>query len=285
MALRILPVNYLDESTDIAVTPAAVTSMPITYLQSSVSTDVWRSPNLDPQEITGTWGGNGRRISSFALFPGSRGLLGWKVRVRLYADAAMLTAAVYDSGEVDGFTFSGLGWGVFPWGGHPWGVERSDRSALRAPLVLYFTAVTAFAYRITITNGGAVDVPYFEARRMWIADYVEAPYSPSLGSSASWSSNSRQQRTVGGALDRWRGGRWRDLDVQIVLDSEAERQAWADLMYLCDPAVEVVVDCFPESGGRLQRDHIACGSMAAPNRRVVFSEYNLHNLQLAITES
>lgn len=285
MGLRILPVNHFDAAT-IAVTPPAVSTMPLSNLQSNVRDRAWRSPNLDQQVIEGNWGGNARQVSAWGAWPGvgTACLIGSKWRVQLFADLAM-TSSVYDSGTLDFFTFSGIGWGLFKWGALPWGTDINDKTARLAPKLIYLTsAVAAASFRVTITNGGAVDTPYFEARRIWIGDYVEAPNTAEYGLAPAWRTASKHQRTPGGTLRRNAKGKWRELRFETIIYSEADRATWADLMAYCDPAREIVIDLFPGDASRRQRDFIGMGSLEVLNP-LVFENPDFHRLQLALVES
>lgn len=285
MGARLVPVNYFDQSTDVAVFPSANAAYPITNLQSNARDRVWRSPNLNRQVILGSWGGNARRVSCWGMWPEDVScLLGAKVLVQLYATASYATE-VYNSGTLDFFTFTGTGWGDFTWGSHPWGVEVGDRTARLNPLLRYFTAVSAGSFSITITNGGAMDSSYIGSRRFMFGDYVEAPWNILTGAMPAWRSSSEQQRSIGGALRRLSRARWRELRCEIAMQDEADRAAWMDLCYAADPGNEIVFSAFQAAdGARLERDFTVLGSLEVLNP-VVFEAPNFHKLQLAIVES
>ncbi len=282
MTMRIMPANWIDECDDLAVSPSAVSTLPITNLQNTAREDVWRSPNLDPQTITGTFGGNARPINSFGIWPGlgAASLIGAKVRLVL----SCAGSSVYDSGTLDFFTFSGEGWGLFEWGGHPWGVEEGDRTALLAPLVKFFTEIVADAFTLTITNGGAVDTPYFEARRFWLAQSILAPYTANVGLAPAWVDTSESQRSPGGSKRIRDRAKFRRLQFDTVFDTEADRADWSDLQYLAGTSREVVISLVPGEGTRRERDLTACGFFEILNP-IAFTDYNFHTLQLAIEES
>lgn len=284
MPLKLLPVNYFDEAS-IAVTPLAFSGFPVTNLQSNVRDAVWRAPNLDQQVISGSWGGNARPVNSWGLWPalGAASLIGARVRVQIFSDSAYVTQ-VYDSSTLDFFAFSGGGWGSFKWGATKWAVADDDRTARLAPLVRYFTQVTAGSFRITITNGGAVDKPYFEARRFWFAQAVTAPYNARPGAAPAPASSSKHERTPGGVLRRRVGGRWRGIRIETKFSSESDRAAWSDLNYACDPSVEVVLSLFPGEGTRRERDFTYLGSLEVLNP-LIFNNSSDHNLQLSMVES
>lgn len=284
MTFRIVPVNAIDDAT-LAVSPAAVSTLPETNLQSSVRSNLWRSPNLDPQTITFNWGGNVRRVSHFSLWPSAQAsaLIGATVRLELFSDTEMATGVLDQTWDF--FTFTGAAWGVDAWGVFRWGVADDDRTARLAPLSKWFSAVNASAGRITIANGGAVDTPYFEARRIVLGEYQEAPYNALVGAAPQWRSNSEHQRTVGGSLRRLRRAKWRELRFETVFSTDADRAKWSDIVQACDPGQEVLVCLFPgDANERDERDFTVLGSLEALNP-IVFESYQFHRAQFAFTES
>lgn len=284
MTFRIVPVNDFDDSV-LSVTPSAVSTLPITNLQSNIRDRLWRSPNLDPQTFTGHWNGNVRRVSHFSLWPSAQAssLIGATVRLELFSDTAMATG-VYDQ-TWDFFTFTGAAWGVDAWGVFRWGVADDDRTARLAPLSKWFTAVNASAYRITVANGGAVDTPYFEARRILLGEYQEAPYNGAYGMAPQWRSNSEHQRTIGGSLRRLVRAKWRELRFETIFSTDADRAKWSDIVHACDPGAEVLVSIFAANvSERLERDFTVLGSLETLNP-IVFENYQFHRAQFAFTES
>lgn len=287
MAIRLVPVNYFDADhcADLAVSPVAATAYAVTNLQSNVRDRTWRSTNLAPQVFTGSFGGNARQLSMWGIWPADgSSLIGAQVRVKLWSDVAK-TALVYDSGALDFFTFTGAVYNTFLWGIQSWGVDDADRTARLGPKMQWITAVAVSAFEITITNAGAVDTPYFESRRIWLGDYVEAPYNADFGAAPQWKSESELRRTIGGSLRRLRRGRSRALRFETVFVTEAYRSAWADLMYVCDPANEIIVSLFPaDANVKRERDFTVMGSLEVLNP-MVFENHNFHRLQLSAVES
>lgn len=287
MAIRIVPTNFIDveHCSDLAVTSSASATMAVTNLQSNVRDKVWRSTSLAAQSITGTFGGNVRQISHWSIWPADgSSLIGAQVRVRLWSDVAKSTL-VYDSGTLDFFTFTGDVWGTFLWGIQSWGVDNADKTARLAPRAKWFTAVAASAFQIDITNAGGVDTNYFESRRIVLGDYVEAPYGAGTGVQPAWQTNSEHSRTPGGSLRRLSRSKWRRLAFETIFEAEADRSAWSDLQYLCDPSREIVLALFPgDATEKKDRDHTALGSLEVLNP-LVFENTAIHRLQLQIVES
>jgi hypothetical protein len=282
MGLRILPPpNFFDEAS-IGVFPVELASLPVANLQSPIRDRVWRSPNLNSQVILGTWLGNARPISAWGIWPGN--LVGAQIRVQLYALPTFATQ-VYDSGVLDVMTYSGVGYGSFAYGAQPWGIDFTDRTFRLAPLVKYFSEVAASSFSITITSAGGMDTNYFEARRIWFSKSIDAPFNARYGAAPAWASSSGQQRSIGGALRRRAGARWRNLKFETMFATEADRATWSDLQYLCDPAVELVLSLFPgDSSARRERDFTAMGSLEVINP-MVFENFSVNTAQFQLTES
>lgn len=283
MTFRIVPVNAIDSAT-LSVTPSAVSTLPLTNLQSNIRDRVWRSPNLEQQVILGNWGGNVRRLSHFSVWSSaqSSSLIGSKWRLEVFSDLAMASSVLDQTWDF--FTFSGTAWGTDAWGVFQWGVADDDRTARLAPLSKWFSAVNASAFRITVTNGGAVDTPYFEARRIWLGEYQQAPTNAQYGAAPQWASSSQQER-ISSTLRRMRRGRWRELPFDAVVQSEADRAKWSDIVYVCDPANEVVVALFPaDAATRRERDFTVMGSVKVSNP-MPYENYNFHRMRFEFTES
>lgn len=287
MSLRIVPQNFLDAEhcSDLAVTSEASGYYAIENLQSNVRDRVWRSTNLDSQVITGTFGGNARQISHLSIWPADgSSLVGATVAVRMWSDVEQ-TTLVRNVAAANFFTFTGENYNEFIWGIHPWGVEAGDYTARLAPFVSWFMPVAVSAFEITIANAGAVDTPYFEARRIVLGDYVQAPYNAGYGAAPQWQSASKHRRTVGSTLRRLARGKWRELRFDTMFATEADRSEWADLMYLCSPEKEVIVSLFPgDASAKKERDFTVMGSLEALNP-LVFANPDFHTLQLSCVES
>lgn len=287
MSLRIVPENWIDADhcADLAVTSEASASYAVENLQSNVRDKVWRSSSLAAQVITGTFGGNARQISHLSIWPADgSSLIGAQVAVRMWSDVAQ-TTLVRNVAATDFLTPTGDNWNEFLWGIQQWGVANEDKTARLAPFVTLFTPIAVSAFEITITNAGAVDTPYFEARRIVLGDYVEAPYNAAYGAAPQWRSASEHRRTVGGSLRRLARAKWRELRFDTIFATEADRSEWADLMYLCAPEREILVSLFPaNASAKKERDFTVLGSLEALNP-LVFANPDFHTLQLAIMES
>jgi hypothetical protein len=257
---RVMPVNFFDSAT---LTSNCTPALPLSNMQVPARDLVWRSSGLGQQIIYGDWGGNARQLSAWGIWPGLgvASLVGANVRVEAYSDVAR-TTRVYDSTALDVFTFSGGVWGTFLWGGQTWGADSLDRTARLSSIQQWFAPVTVAAFKITITNGGAVDTPYLEARRFWLADYLEAPDFANMGPSNGWMTNSQQVRTMGGSLRTRKRARWRELSFNFDLLNDADRATWADIIYQCELSNEVVFSMLPaDPTARITRDFTVLGML------------------------
>lgn len=284
MPLRIVPVNDFDSAT-LSVSPAAVSTLPVTNLQSNVRDDLWRSTDTTAHAITGNWAGNVRRVSHFSLWPVGDGtsLIGSTVRLQLYSDLAM-SSSVYDQ-TWDFFTPAGPGWGDEPWGAFAWGVEADDRTARLAPLSKWFPYVDASAFRITISSTGAFEGSYFEARRIWLGEYQEAPFNAQRNMGHGWASGSEVDRNPFGPLRRKVGGQWRELRFDAVFTTEADRAKWTDIHYACDPGSEILVSLFPTASSERQRRAFTCIGSLAGLERMSLEGLDLNRLPISFLES
>lgn len=284
MPLRIVPVNDFDTAT-ISVSPAAVTTLPVTNLQSNVRDDLWRSTSLSNQVIEGDWDGNMRRVSHFSLWPSGQdsSLIGASVRLQLFSDEAK-TSSAYDQ-TWDFFTPAGPGWGDEPWGAFRWGCETDDRTARLAPLVKWFSYIDASAFRVTLSNLGYVDTAYFEARRLWLGEYHDAPFGAQRGVGHGWTSGTEIDRNRYGPLRRSPGGIWREMRFDAVLNTEVDRAKWSDIHYACAPENEVLVSLYPTAATeRQRRAFTVIGSLAGLDRMTLESA-DFNRLPITLLES
>lgn len=280
MALRILPVNFFDRVAggDLTVTTELAT-MPVTNLQSNVRDRVWRSSSDALHTIQGDWGGATYPINCWGLF-GPAAMAGAVVGVHLFDDVGA-TSLIYDSGSVAWPALSASGWGDYAFGGEPW----TGAAENQAPLVQYLDATyQAKSFKIFLLDV-TLATSYFQLSRVWLAQFVDAPRAPAANSlSLGWTSKSELRRSVGGTLRRLARSPRRELRCDLALTSEADRAAWMDLLYACDPGNEIVVSVYPGEGTRRERDHTIMGSLEVLNP-IALENHNLHKVRLAVVES
>ncbi len=245
--LRICPINYFDEAT-LTATPAMSAALPEIYAQLTSRELVARSTSTADQVIQGTWGGDGRAIDSFFLFRHTG--QGGRVQLQLYTQADY-TSLAYDSGVLDIYALPQLA--SFEWGVAPLGFATNDLLAAEAPFSLFFPSTICGSFKITFTR---CQHKYWEIGRVYLGKYLEAPYSPKFGMLVGWQSNDIQTRTKGASLRTRAGGRWRELRLDMMYATDADRAAWRDLLGRITKVEDVAISIFPGFGGRQERDHV-----------------------------
>lgn len=253
---RISVRNFIDDSTDIAVSPSAASTLPITNVQSTPRDRVYRSTSNHTVTITGTWGGAGRRPNCFGMFRHNGH--GGQVRVQLYSDTA-LSASIYDSGTVDIFTLVTLG--SMDWGIDPLGLSSTDVLGNRAPYILFFTAsaTAALGYKITLTNCSAA---YWEIGRIWLGTYLEFTYNASMVELAP-RENTDSVRARGGSNRSRLGESWREMALEFDYITTTQRPYVLDAVTQAGTGRDLVLSFFPGAGGRDERDYTINGKFAS----------------------
>jgi hypothetical protein len=279
--VRIVPINYVDTATSVAATSEA-TRFPVTNLQSNIRDRSWRSSNQSAQTITGTFPFiTARTFSAWGLWPGAF-LYGNFVQMKIWDG----TDPIFDSG-LDAFTRpSGIG----DWlASNAFGTANYTNAGLAslAAHVEYFTPVASSqagpTFELTVQHGGSPNGAYFEARRLWVGEYVDAPF-PADASSFTWRwiTTSRASRAFGGSLRRLVGSKVRAFRFDTLLDSEADRQTWANLLYFCEPGKEVVISLF-QTVAKQHEDFTILGSVVSAQIAAV--SYGVWKVSLEVEES
>lgn len=249
--LRVVPVNAADTAT-LAASPAAAATAPVTDLQLIARDRSFRSTSLASQVISGHWGGDLKAVNAWALL--RHNLLGAQVTLQLFSDAA-LTVEIYNSGVIDVYADSPL-WGSFNWGEVPWGTPANDPLAIEAPFIRFLSpTIYAAGFKLTIANLGAMSVAYFDLGRLWLGEYLEAPYQARFGKQLGWESSTQSQKTRGGSSRPNAGARWRALRLDLFQLNDADRAVWMDLTARLDMNLSALWCLHPGAAGRKERDH------------------------------
>lgn len=254
MSARISIENYIDACTDLAVSPSAASSMPVTNVQLAARDRVYRSTGVHDVVITGTWDGAGRRPTCFGMF--RHRAHGGQIRVQLYSDAA-LTTGIYDSGTVDIFTDMVLG-SEIDWGRKCPFLPEDDRLAYLAPYLLFFTepAESAAGFAITFTDCPA---GYWEIGRLWLGAHIEFTYNAMRAEMAPMTTG-QAARTRGGSNRTSAGEIWRELSLNFDFITEAQRPIVADAARRVGTHGDVVLSLLHGyATARETRDHIVNG--------------------------
>lgn len=290
---HILPVNHFDSATlrvdvnGVAYSTGDVPSLPIQNLQNTVRGDLWRSVDKNLNSVLGHWGGNARTVSAIEIWPSAQAssLIGCKIQFLGFSDAGWVNLTK-NTGALDFFTPTGENYGTFLWGDPPWGVERTDRLARLAPFTLEFSAVTlgSFCIWVSAPAPSALDTPYFEARRIVLAEAVTFPFNAFYGAAPQWKGNSTAQRGPGGGLRGRRRAVWRELRFNTQVKTEADRAAWSDLMNVIE-GQEVSVNLFPSNAApRLTRDFV-CRGRLEQIEAMPYENVEKHTMKFSVLES
>lgn len=246
--LRICPINFFD-SASLTESPALASTMPAANAQLTARDKVARSTSSASQTIKGAWGGEARIINTFAML--RHNAQGGLVQLLLYPNADW-TGTPYDS------TALTTGAAITS-DSHDWGIAATSPDSVNdllfseAPYYLNFSNFTAKSFEIVLTS---CDRSYWQVGRLWLGKYLEAPYNPKIGMVKAPANNDIQQRTKGGSVRARAGEKWRDLKIDMLTATDAQRALWTDLMSYVQLSRPVLVNVFPGVGGRQERDHI-----------------------------
>lgn len=248
---RAVPINAHDDAT-LTESPAMVSTRPSTNTQLVARDKTARSTSTATQRIQGTFGGDTRLVNAIFIFRDNAH--GGKVRFLGYANSDF-TGCVMDTGALDRFT-------AITSDGYQWGVGSSafnanDLLGNESPYWLFFTqALSLKSYEFVFSNAPAT-ISYWEVGRFFVGKYLEAPYSPDYGMELSWKSNDSQQRTYGGSLyTTGRSAKWREVRIDMVYYSDAQRALWRDFLGQVTVRKDVAWALRPGVGGREERDTV-----------------------------
>lgn len=263
--LRLIAVNDVDSAT-LSVSPAVEATLPVTNLQLAERAKVMRTTSAAAQQIKGTWSAT-KVISGCALVRHNlTSDATW--RLQLYSDAAW-TTQVYDSGALVANPPKALGdliWGVEALGVtvfYGWGQAFSD---------LYFDAVTAQSFTLTLTDTGNSD-GYLEASRLFLGYTLEPEFNCDWGIKLAWRENSKLTRTDGGSLRVDPKQPYRTLEFNLGWLGSGDRARWLDVFRAAGRRSDVWISVFPNQGGMLERDYAMQARLVSPGE----STHNRYN--------
>lgn len=245
--MRIIARNLIDEA-ELSCSPAAVTTLPITNLQTVYREQVARWTELDAQSITALWPSS-NPVSCVVLYRNNFGPSAtW--RVRLYSDSALTTVA-YDSGAVYASSPVELGSLL-------WGVDALGKTLYSdwdfGVCSMWFTPVMAQGMVIDLVDSENA-YGYGQASRLFAGAYFESTAGPRWGQTMTWEENTRQTRTEGGSLRTEPGSSWRTMRVDMAQMPEDERRQLAELARSVGMRGDVFVSLYPGQDDEQERDH------------------------------
>lgn len=245
--MRILA-NNIGDTAVLTASPAMVTTLPETNLQSQYRETVARWTALDGQAICATWG-RAQPVNMVCLYRTNfSSSATW--RVRMFSDP-VYTTSVYDSGYVT--TNNPVPLGSLDWGVDPLGLSLYsywDYAVCR----LYFTSVLAQSMQIDVIDV-ANEAGYAQASRLFVGQYLEPSSGPVLGMTVGYRENTTQTRTEGGSLRTDPGANWRVLNVTMQQMEDDDRRQFMEILRRYGMRGDLFVSVHPDTGDELERDH------------------------------
>lgn len=248
--LRIAVENAL-AAADLTVSPAAVSTLPVTNLQIPARSPKWRSTSAAEQVISFDWNGSGYylnflMIRIFNLEPAAT------IRVQLYSDAAW-TTEVYDSGAVEAYDADTLG--ELDFGVDALGSSVFDGFLTQKHFLIYFAEVLALSGKITVNDTGNSD-GYVEASYAFAGKYTEFTYNAERETAGWKPTNSGELDTSdGGTPWSHAGVAYREMTLELPLISADQRPTFMDMMRYAADGAPIFAALYPEAGGEKERDY------------------------------
>ena len=274
---RICPINFFADAT-LTVSPSADSGFAVTNAQLHARDKTFRCTPGSPSTVVieGNWGSESRMIDTFAMLRHTGH--GGSIKLELFAPGSP-TATAYDSTVLPIYTAVSLD--GFTWGLDVAGVPNTDLNYAKSPYYLNFTAVQAGSFRITLSNwpGSIVEVGQF-----WLGKYLEAALHAKFGMVVAPKTNTQQVRTKGGTNRIRPGESWHELKVDMMLATDNERARWRDLMDYVMADVNVLINVWPGTGGRQERDYIFSAHHVIEQAGFAWNEVNFNQTVLTFGE-
>jgi hypothetical protein len=226
---------------------SAATLNPISNTQNTVRGRVWRSVGTGTATWTGTFtDGLPRTASHFSLH--HHRTHGGNVRLELL-DGDSPPGVVYDSTALPTYTAPATG-------GYEFSTGTNDPHLRESPFWHYFAETEYYGVRVTFSSFSTTyGADVWQVSRPALGRYFSLGWNPAFGLSLGIESVGDSNRSLGGSLRGWEGGKWRTLTGDLHKIDESERATWIDLMRLLGTSRDFVFDVFPDVGGRQQRDY------------------------------
>jgi len=256
-----LAITYknLADSATLTASPAADVSAPITYLQNDSRGHYFAAAAVGAQDIKGEWGGTAYTISCLRL---DRTNLadGDTWRIQFYSDTAW-TTGIYDSGTIA-----------------PFATDLYDNWSFSAAEKFFTPVASVKSFKITVTSAAV-----FHASRLYLGAYTTAEFNPLTDMISGWATNSTHARLGGGTLSSNVQSKWRKLTFEMLMTTEVNRAAWAEIGRYVGLDKSVWVSVFPNAGGTQKRDHSIIGKFEH-GAEAKWAGYSQYNFSLSLNE-
>ena len=241
--LRMLLKNIADTAT-ITASPVAVSTLPVTNLQTQQRKQTFRTTSLASQNIDLSWSAN--QSCNMVALPRFNGTTAATVRIYRYSDSAW-TTLLDDTTALVAYSTTGL--------------NQLDIDEFQNPdflvvknYVKYLSAVTTMkSMRITLLDA-ANPAGYLEASRAMVGSYNEFTYNPFFGGmESSIQDLSKSERADSGSMITDKREKFFKTSIRAELIPEA-----TDLLWLRAAARYIGLDkdfwisFYPGSGGVLE---------------------------------
>lgn len=240
--------NNIGDTAALSASPAMVTTLPETNLQSQYRETVARWTTIDGQAIQAVWSSS-HPVNMVCLYRTNfSSSATW--RVRMFSDPTF-TTSVYDSGYVT--TNNPVPLGSLEWGVDPLGLSLYsywDYAVCR----VYFTSVLAQSMQIDVIDS-ANESGYCQASRLFVGQYIEPTAGPTLGMTVGYRENTQQTRTEGGSLRTDPGANWRVMTLSMQQMEADERRQFMEILRRYGMRGDLFVSVHPGTGDELERDH------------------------------
>lgn len=246
--MKLIVDNKVDTAT-LTASPAVVSTLPVTYLQTHARSKVMRTTSLADQDIKLTWSSSNVFTAFAALRHNLTGAATW--RIRIYSDAAW-TTQVYDSGAILVSPAKALGellWGIDPLGASVFTGWSYAFGTMWLP-----SPVAGQSVKITLSDA-TNPAGYMELCRLFAGVHIESNVNASVGMSLKWSESTKQTRTDGGTLYSESFEPYRDLDFSIDALTPDLRAIFVEASRKVGMRKDIFISVFPGSGGALERDY------------------------------
>lgn len=267
--IRFVAENFSDACT-LTVSPAVVSTMPVTNLQTTARGRKMRTTNLTTQDIKGS-SSTSKPIQACILYNTTLSSAS-TVRFRVYSDTAW-TTLIYDSGVIDVFNIRSLGSYGSSWGVDPLG--SSIFSGWGNPYITIWmpTQLVAGSFILTVTDVGN-PAGYWDASRLVVGPILTPLNNIEYGFSWKWEDNSLQYRTGGGSLrtDIAPEGSFRVAKFSLDRATEQDRVAFFEFQRTVGKRKDFFVSVLPSVGGSNERDFSIMAKNTAIND-MVWTDY------------
>lgn len=254
--LRIISTNEADEA--VLASGDFLAALPVGNLQLQGRARVARTVDAAGLKlIEGEW--PNPRVLTACVLQGHNLTSSATWRLQCWSGAGQAGSLTYDSGTQR--ALRRVGWGLFGYGLVPWG-STVFTGWERAFSVLWFPAVAARSWRITLADAGN-PAGYLQAKRLLMGSYFEPVVNAEYGLELTWQEDTKQERTQASTLRSDAGPQYRRVSGNLSHLDAIERARFMELCRKVGMRREIFVSVFPGTGSTQERDYALLGKFTA----------------------